>query len=78
MYQKDLKKFDIRELKKLITSMKRGRDASQKCIDIAENARVTKKGNIGAKSRGELKKTLRFYERSINAAEVAKSKIEGK
>ena len=78
MYQKDLKKFDLKELKKLITSMKRGRDASQKCLDIAENARMTRKGNIGAKSRGEIRKALKFYERSINAAEVAKSKIEKK
>lgn len=78
MYQKDLKKFDVRELKKLITAMKRGRDASQKCLDIAENARMTRKGNIGAKSRGELRKALKFYERSINAAEIAKSKIEKK
>jgi len=78
MYQKDLKKFDIRELKKLITAMKRGRDATQKSIDIAENARTTRKGNIGAKSRGELRKALRFYERSINAAEIAKSKLDKK
>ena len=58
--------------------MKRGRDASQKCLDIAENARMTRKGNIGAKSRGELRKALKFYERSINAAEIAKSKLEKK
>ena len=74
MYQKDLKKFDMRELKKLITSMKRGRDAAQKTLDIAESARM--KGNIGAKSRAEIKKSLKFYERSINAAEIAKSKLE--
>jgi hypothetical protein len=76
MYQKDLKKFDIRELKKLITSMKRGRDAAQKTLDIAESARMSRKGNIGAKSRGEIRKSLRFYERSINAAEIAKSKLD--
>ena len=55
MYQKDLKNFDLRELKKLITAMKRGRDIAQKTLDLAENARANKKGNIGAKSRGELR-----------------------
>ena len=78
MYQKDLKNFDLKELKKLLTAMKRGRDASQKSLDIAESARMSRKGNIGAKSRSELKKSLRFFERSINAAEIAKSKIEKK
>lgn len=78
MYQKDLKKFDLRELKKLITAMKRGRDAAQRTLDIAESARMSRKGNIGAKSRAEIRKSLKFYERSINAAEVAKSKLEKK
>ncbi len=76
MYQKDLKNFDIKELKKLITAMKRGRDIAQKTLDLAENARANKKGNIGAKSRGELRKSLRFYEKSLNAAEQAKAKLE--
>jgi hypothetical protein len=74
MYQKDLKKFDPKELKKLLTALKRGRDASQKSLDIAEAARSLRKGNIGAKSRQELKKSLRFFEKSINSAEVALSR----
>ena len=78
MYQKDLKKFDLRELKKLITAMKRGRDAAQRTLDISESARMSRKGNIGAKSRAEIRKIWKFYERSINAAEVAKSKLEKK
>jgi len=78
MYQKDLKKFDLKELKKLITSLKRGRDVAQRTLDIAEGARMARKGNIGAKSRGELKKSLKFYEKSLNAAEIAKSKIDKK
>jgi hypothetical protein len=76
MYQKDLKKFDLKELKKLITQLKRGRDVAQKTLDMTDSARAMRKGNIGAKSRSELKKSLRFYERSLNAAEVAKSKLE--
>ncbi len=74
MYQKDLKKFDAKELKKLMTAMKRGRDASQRTLDLAEAARVARKGNIGAKSRQELRKALRFFEKSINTAELVLSK----
>ena len=76
MYQKDLKKFDLKELKKLITSLKRGRDAAQRTLDIAESARMSRKGNIGAKSRGEIRKSLKFYEKSLNAALTAKAKLE--
>ena len=76
MYQKDLKKFDLKELKKLITQLKRGREVAQKTLDLTDAARSMRKGNIGAKSRSELKKSLRFYEKSLNAAITAEAKLE--
>ena len=39
MYQKDLKKFDLKELKKLITQLKRGRDVAQKTLDLTDTPR---------------------------------------
>lgn len=62
MYKKDLKKLDYRELKKLVTALKRSRDASQNIYDKTEGII---KHNAGRK---ELKQHLGWYERQLNKA----------
>lgn len=69
MYKKDLKKLDYRELKKLVTALKRSRDASQNIYDKTDGVIKHNQG------RKELKQHLAWYERQLNKAyEVLASK----
>ena len=70
MYKKELKKMEIRELKKARTGLERMRNATQKVMDDTYGAVSTKGG------RTELKKILRFAERSLNKVEEMLSEKE--
>jgi len=70
MYKKELKKMEIKELKKTRTGLERMRNAAQKVLDDTYGAVSTKGG------RTELKKILRFAERSLNKVEETLSDKE--
>ena len=72
MYKKELKKMDLKTLKKARTGLERLRNASQKVLDDTYGSVSTKGG------RTELKKILRFSERSINKVEEVISDTERK
>ena len=72
MYKKELKKMEIRELKKTRTGLERMRNAAQKVMDDTYGSVSTKGG------RTELKKILRFAERSLNKVEEMISEKERK
>ena len=70
MYIKELKKMELRELKKTRTGLERLRNASQKLLDDTFK-KVSAKGG-----RTELKKMLRFAESSLNKTEEMISRKE--
>ena len=71
MYKKDLKKLEVKTLRKLVRSLKRSRDASQAIVDATQG--VLKQGQ----GRKELQQHLRWYERQLNKAEeVLTMKLE--
>ena len=68
MYKKDFKKLSAPELKRLISALKRSRDAAQNIVDRTEGV-ITYNGG-----RKELQQHLRWYEKQLNKAfEVAAS-----
>tara|TARA_R110002020_G_scaffold393024_1_gene603319 strand:- start:363 stop:626 length:264 start_codon:yes stop_codon:yes gene_type:complete len=70
MYIKELKKMELRELKKTRTGLERLRNASQKLLDDTFK-KVSARGG-----RTELKKMLRFAESSLNKTEEMISRKE--
>ena len=64
MYKNELKGLGISNLKKLITSMEKGRDQAQKSLDLL----LLSRNKINPTSKKELRKCLKFYDNSIDRA----------
>lgn len=72
MYKKDVKNMTPSQLRFFSRLFERGRDVAQSMLDNFENVKQTSGANVGAKSRQEARKFLKFCETSLNTVEEAR------
>jgi hypothetical protein len=78
MYKNELKGLSLSDLKRLLKILERGRNAAQASLDTLEKS----SNKVNATTKKELRKSLRFYERSTDKVyevlaekEVQESKV---
>jgi hypothetical protein len=64
MYKNELKGLSLSDLKRLLKILERGRNAAQASLDTLEKS----SNKVNATTKKELRKSLRFYERSTDKA----------